>query len=315
MSVESKSKEIINEISKVVIGQEQFLNHLTVAFLSGGHVLMEGVPGLGKTLTAKALAHTVNADFKRIQFTPDLLPSDIVGTKIFDLKNNEFTLKKGPVFTNILLADEINRTPPKTQSALLESMEERHVTIDGQTMDMADPFFVIATQNPIEYEGTYPLPEAQLDRFIMKLYVGYFTQSCENDLLKKYTGDFESSHKDIDNLNTIISYQDLQECRHEIANVRVDEGIINYITSITAATRKSPAIALGGSPRASIALLLCSKTVAAMNGRDFVTPEDVIDVSLSVLRHRIILKPEAGLDGLDADKILRNLIGKVEVPR
>lgn len=315
MFVQEKSKQIIQEISKVLIGQEDFVRHLTVAFLTGGHVLMEGVPGLGKTLSAKALAKTVDCDYKRVQFTPDLMPTDILGTKVFDLKKTEFYLKKGPVFTNILLADEINRTPPKTQSALLEAMEEGHVTIDGETMRLGNPFFVMATQNPVEYEGTYPLPEAQLDRFLMKLNITYFSQEDENNLLKKYKGEFEGSHKDVDNLKTVINYEELTECRKEINGVICEDGVINYITSITNATRKSPAIILGGSPRSSIALLLCAKTTAAMNGRDFVTPEDVIDISLPVLRHRIILKPEAEIDGLNSDSVLSAFIKKIEVPR
>lgn len=315
MTVQSKSKQIISEISKVVIGQEEFISHLVIAFLTGGHVLMEGVPGLGKTLAAKSLASVTSCDFKRVQFTPDLMPSDITGTNVFNIKTSSFYLKKGPVFTNILLADEINRTPPKTQAALLEAMEEKQVTIDGETLNLGTPFFVIATQNPIEYEGTYPLPEAQLDRFLMKLYIGYFTQSNENNLLKKYCAGFEGSHYDISNLTSVCNAEDIAECRREIQAVKVEDGVVNYITSIVCATRKSTAIFLGGSPRASIALLLCAKTIAAMSGRDFVTPEDVQDIALPVLRHRIILKPEAGIDGLSADSVLRNIIGKIEVPR
>jgi len=315
MTVQLKSKEIISEISKVVIGQEEFIGHLVIAFLTGGHVLMEGVPGLGKTLAAKSLASVTSCEFKRVQFTPDLMPSDITGTNVFNIKTSSFYLKKGPIFTNILLADEINRTPPKTQAALLEAMEEKQVTIDGETLPLGSPFFVIATQNPIEYEGTYPLPEAQLDRFLMKLYIGYFTQNNENNLLKKYCAGFEGSHNDISNLNSVCNAEDIAECRREIQAVKVEDGVVNYITSIVCATRKSTAIFLGGSPRASIALLLCAKTIAAMSGRDFVTPEDVQDIALPVLRHRIILKPEAGIDGLSADSVLRNIIGKIEVPR
>ncbi len=315
MFVKEKSEQIINEVSKVLIGQDEFVRHLVVAFLTGGHVLMEGVPGLGKTLSAKALAKTVDCEYKRVQFTPDLMPTDIIGTKVFDLKKTEFYLKKGPIFTNILLADEINRTPPKTQSALLEAMEEGHVTIDGETMELGDPFFVMATQNPIEYEGTYPLPEAQLDRFLMKLNITYFSQEDENNLLKKYKEGFVSSHKEVESLETCLTYEELVKCREEISRVICEDGVINYITSISNATRKSPAIILGGSPRSSISMLLCAKTTAAMNGRDFVTPEDVLDIALPVLRHRVILKPEAEVDGLDPDTVLNAFIRKIEVPR
>jgi MoxR-like ATPase len=315
MFVRDKSQEIINEITKVIIGQGEFITNVVNAFLSGGHVLIEGVPGLGKTLTAKVFAKVINCDFKRIQFTPDLMPSDITGTKVFNLKKSEFYLQKGPVFTNILLADEINRTPPKTQSALLEAMEEKHVTIDGETLPLDEPFFVLATQNPIEYEGTYPLPEAQLDRFMMKLHIGYFSQDYENELLKKYNEDFESSHNIIDSITPVCSFEDIKKCRKEILNVKVEDGVVNYITSIVNATRRSPSIMLGGSPRASIALLLASKTAAAMLGRDFVTPDEVKEMALPVLRHRIILRPEAGIDGLNADAVINAILNKVEVPR
>lgn len=315
MTVEQKSKQIIDELSKVVIGQEDFLRHLLIAFISGGHVLMEGVPGLGKTLTAKSLAKAVKSDFKRVQFTPDLMPSDIIGTNVFNAKEAEFYLKKGPVFTNILLADEINRTPPKTQSALLEAMEERSVTIDGETMKLPSPFFVIATQNPLEYEGTYPLPEAQLDRFLMKLYVNYISRESEDQLLRGYKGNFTGAHARVEEIAPVISPEDLAECRAEIAAVNIEEGVLHYITGITFATRQSMQIMLGASPRASIALLLCARTAAAMSGRDYVLPEDVVDVALPVLRHRVILRPEAGTSGVNVDNVLMNVIRKVEIPR
>ena len=315
MTVEQKSKQIIDELSKVVIGQDDFLRHLLIAFISGGHVLMEGVPGLGKTLTAKSLAKAVKSDFKRVQFTPDLMPSDIIGTNVFNAKDAEFYLKKGPVFTNILLADEINRTPPKTQSALLEAMEERSVTIDGETMKLPSPFFVIATQNPLEYEGTYPLPEAQLDRFLMKLYVNYISRESEDQLLRGYQGNFTGAHARVEEIAPVITPEDLAECRAEIAAVNIEEGVLHYITGITFATRQSMQIMLGASPRASIALLLCARTAAAMSGRDYVLPEDVVDVALPVLRHRVILRPEAGTSGVNVDNVLMNVIRKVEIPR
>ncbi|WP_010249898.1 AAA family ATPase [Acetivibrio cellulolyticus] len=310
-----KANAIIGEVSKIVVGQYEFIEYMVTAFLSGGHVLIEGVPGLAKTLASKIMAKVIDAEFKRVQFTPDLMPADIIGTKVFDPKKTEFFLKKGPLFTNIFLADEINRTPPKTQAALLEAMEEKSISIDGETYKLGETFMVLATQNPVEYEGTYPLPEAQLDRFLMKLKVDYIPQKFENMLLQKYNSGFNSKEIDNQNISAVCSFEDLKRCRMEIQSVQVNEGIINYITSIIAATRNSPNLILGASPRASIALLLTSKTYAAIQGRNFVIPEDVKELALPVLRHRIIVKPEAGIDGLTNDDAVKNILSKVEVPR
>jgi len=310
-----KAKAIIEEISKIVVGQYQFIEHMVVALLTGGHVLIEGVPGLAKTLASKVMSRAIDADFKRVQFTPDLMPADITGTKVFDPKKTEFFLKKGPLFTDIFLADEINRTPPKTQAALLEAMEERAISIDGETHKLSDMFMVLATQNPVEYEGTYPLPEAQLDRFLMKLMVDYMPQKFENMLLQKYNSGFNSKEIDNQNINMVCTFEDIKRCREEIQGVQVNEGIINYITSIVRATRNSPNLALGASPRASIALLLTAKTYAAMDGRNYVIPEDIKELALPVLRHRIVIKPEAGIDGISNDDAIKNILAKVEVPR
>ncbi|MDP4179671.1 MAG: MoxR family ATPase [Bacillota bacterium] len=310
-----KSKAIIDEVSKVVVGQYGFIEQMVVVLLSGGHILIEGVPGLAKTLAAKVMAKTIRAEFKRVQFTPDLMPADITGTKIYDSKLGGFYLKRGPLFTNIFLADEINRTPPKTQAALLESMEERAITIDGETNKLNEPFIVVATQNPVEYEGTYPLPEAQLDRFMMKLTVDYMPQKFENMMLEKCASGFNSHNIEDININTVCDFEDIQKCREEILKVEVNEGIINYITSIVRATRNSPSLVLGASPRASISILYAAKTIAAMQGRNFVMPEDIKEIAVPVLRHRIILKPEASIDGLRSDDAIINILNKVEVPR
>ncbi|MCX7843193.1 MAG: MoxR family ATPase [Clostridia bacterium] len=312
---QEKAKAVIDEVSKIVIGQYEFIEQMVVVMLAGGHALIEGVPGLAKTLAAKVMAKTVRSEFKRVQFTPDLMPADITGTKVFDAKSGSFYLKKGPLFTNIFLADEINRTPPKTQAALLEAMEERAITIDGETHSLQEPFMVLATQNPVEYEGTYPLPEAQLDRFMMKLVVDYIPQKFENMLLVKYNSGFSSYNLENEKISPVCSFEDIKRCRQEIQAVQVESGIINYITSITRATRNSPSLILGASPRASISLLLAAKTFAAMQGRSFVTPDDVKDIAIPVLRHRIVLKPEAGIDGLKTDDVARSILNKVEVPR
>lgn len=309
------TKSIIEEVSKVVVGQYGIIEQMVVSLLTGGHVLIEGVPGLAKTLSSKVISKTIKAEFKRVQFTPDLMPADIIGTKIYDQKKGEFYLKRGPLFTNIFLADEINRTPPKTQAALLEAMEERSITIDGETYKLDEPFMVIATQNPVEYEGTYPLPEAQVDRFLMKLIIDYVPQKFENILLQKFDSGFDSKELEKEDIKQVCTFEDIKKAREEIRNVRVSEEIINYITSVVRATRNSNNLMLGASPRASIALLTTCKTYAAMQGRNFVIPEDIRELCLSILRHRVILKPEAGIDGFKTDDVILNILSKVEVPR
>ena len=288
---------------------------MVIALFVRGHVLLEGVPGTAKTLAAKTLAHLVRADFKRVQFTPDLMPSDIVGTQVFDVNTSKFFLKHGPVFTNVLLADEINRAPAKTQAALLEAMEERHVTIEGERTILPEPFIVMATQNPVEYEGTYPLPEAQLDRFLFKTIVHYPPLEAEADILRRYHRGFDA-HKLADaGLNPILGPDDLIELRKEIDSVTVEDGILLYITKLSDATRQATDLALGASPRASIAMLLASKAYAAIQGRNYVVPDDVKLVALPVMRHRILLKPEAEIEGLNPDGIIQRILASVDVPR
>lgn len=302
------------ELHKVIVGYDSILELLLVSFFTSGHVLLEGVPGTAKTLMVKTLSMVLDLEFRRIQFTPDLMPSDVVGTNVFDLDTGKFHLKKGPVFTNLLLADEINRAPPKTQAALLEAMEERQVTIDGVSYLLPD-FMVCATQNPIEYEGTYPLPEAQLDRFMMKLQIPYPHASEENDILTLYQSGFDAHRLDRIRFEYTISHEELQQIKEEIFTIKVQPEVIEYITNVVRATRESPHLVLGASPRASVVLLLTSKSFAAMQGESFVTPDVVKVLSLPVLRHRIILKPEAEIEGMTPDAVIRECLEKVEVPR
>lgn len=309
------SDKIKSEIGKAVINQGQMTDFALAALFTGGHVLLEGVPGLAKTLWVRALAQAIDSDFKRVQFTSDLMPSDILGTKIFNQQINGFELKKGPLFTSLFLADEINRTPPKTQSALLEVMEERAITIDGETHVLPEPFLVVATQNPLEYEGTYPLPEALTDRFLMKLVVGYPGLPAEKTILSMYHSGFNSKRIETSNIGKVCSATDIAACRAEIDKVIVDDGIFNYILSIVETTRRINVISTGASPRGSIALLTSAKTSAAINGRDFVTPDDVRELTLPVLRHRIMLKPEAEIDGVKPDKVLLDILSQVKAPR
>ncbi len=309
------TEKIKNEIHKVVINQTELTDMALTALLSGGHILIEGVPGLAKTLWARVFARTLSIDFKRTQFTADLMPSDILGTKIFDMKKSEFELKKGPLFTNLFLADEINRTPPKTQSALLEVMEERSITIDGEINKLPEPFLVIATQNPVEYEGTYPLPEALTDRFMMKLLLTYPGVAAEKKMLQMYDSGFDSTHLEDSFVEPVCSSEDFIKCKEEIKNVKVDESIFNYIVSIIETTRRVNVVSIGSSPRGTISLLLNAKTYAAMNGRDFVIPDDIKELAVPILRHRIILKPEAEIDGLKTDKVIENILSSVKVPR
>lgn len=302
-----------SEIGKVIIGQESMVEHLLVALLSNGHVLIEGVPGVAKTITAKLLAKTIDVDFSRIQFTPDLMPSDILGTSIFNVKNSEFEFKKGPIFSSFILIDEINRSPAKTQSALFEVMEERHITMDGQQYQMDEPFLVIATQNPIEHEGTYRLPEAQLDRFLFKINVGYPNLHQEVEIIKNQ---HENKLQDkTDAVNKVISGSQLKNYQQIVKDVVVETQLLEYIAKIIVNTRENQFLYLGASPRASLALLTASKAFAAVRGRDFVTPEDIKEASYAVLRHRIMVSPEREMEGLTADEIIRQILEVIEIPR
>lgn len=303
------------EADKVLVGLAEPFELLVVALLTGGHVLLEGVPGTAKTLMAKTLARLVQTEFTRIQFTPDMMPSDILGTSVFDINSGKFYLKRGPIFTNLLLADEINRAPAKTQSALLEAMEERQVNLDGTRYPLSAPFMVVATQNPIEYEGTYPLPEAQLDRFLFKVLVPYSPLEDEVELLRRYHRGFDAHDLDAAGLQPVLSAEGLARARELAVQVIVEEGILNYIAQIAAASRRSTDLILGASPRASTHVLLASKVYAALQGRDYVSPDDVKYILFPVLRHRIVLKPEAEIEGLDADAVIQRLLRQVEVPR
>ncbi len=315
MTLAQLYEQVKVEVAKVIVGQEEVFEQVMVAFLSGGHVLLEGVPGVAKTLIAKTLARLIDAGFGRIQFTADLMPSDVVGTQVFEINKGTFYLKKGPVFTNIVLADEINRAPAKTQSALLEAMEERQVTIEGVRYPLDPPFMVLATQNPVEYEGTYPLPEAQLDRFLFKVVVPYPSEAAEVEIVRRYHQGFDAHNLESSGLQTVVKPVDLPALHAEIQAVTVEEGILTYITQIAAATRRSPDLILGGSPRAAIATLLTAKSYAALQGRTYVSPDDVKHVLLPTYRHRIILRPEAEIEGLDADAVLRRIVAGVPAPR
>ncbi|MEW5938901.1 MAG: MoxR family ATPase [Chloroflexota bacterium] len=303
------------EADKVLVGLEEPFELLVVALFTGGHVLLEGVPGTAKTLMAKTLAHEVQARFTRIQFTPDLMPSDILGTSVFDISSGQFHLKKGPVFTQLLLADEINRAPAKTQSALLEAMEELQVNLEGQRHPLDMPFMVVATQNPIEYEGTYPLPEAQLDRFMFKVLVPYSPQNVEVEVLRRYHHGFNAHDLVEAGLTSILTSQQVMDIRRTVRDVVVEDGILDYVTRIAAASRVSPDLVLGASARASTHVLLASKTFAALQGRTYVIPDDVKTMVAPVYRHRILLKPEAEIEGLNADAVIQRMLGNVEVPR
>jgi MoxR-like ATPase len=306
---------ILNELRKTIVGQDEVIEQILVAVLAEGHALIEGVPGTAKTLTVKTLAHIMGAGFSRIQFTPDLMPSDITGTNVFNMQTSQFSLRHGPIFTDILLADEINRTPPKTQAALLEAMEERQATIDGETYPLSPLFTVLATENPIEYEGTYPLPEAQLDRFLMKILIDYPEAAEEEEIVARWDAGFNSRHLDHVQLVQLSDGAAIQKCRAEVREMKMEPGVQKYIVEIVRKSRSHPTILYGASPRASVALLLCSKALAAIRGREFPTPNDVRDVALPVLRHRLALRAEAELDGATPDAVVSDIIRTVEVPR
>jgi MoxR-like ATPase len=304
-----------DEIGKVVVGQEGTLSGLVSALLVRGHVLLEGVPGTAKTLLVKTLAAALDLQFKRVQFTPDLMPADVIGQLIYDSGDQTFRFREGPVFTNILLADEINRTPPKTQAALLEAMEERQVSVEGETRPLPEPFIVVATQNPIEYEGTYPLPEAQLDRFLYKLQVGYPTFEQETEVLARHDQGLDPHDLAKAGVRPVTSAGDLERARREIDGVRVEPSVLSYMVAVVRATRDTPSLSLGVSPRGAANLLHAAKSWAWLAGRTFVTPDEVKAVAKPVLRHRIQLRPELELEGATPDGVLDGILTSVPVPR
>lgn len=303
------------EVGKVVVGQREVIDQVLIALLCEGHALLEGVPGIAKTLIVRALSLAISADFNRIQFTPDLMPSDVIGTNIFDPSTSKFSLRRGPIFTGLLLADEINRTPPKTQAALLEAMQEKRVTIDGESHGLDDIFTVLATQNPVEYEGTYPLPEAQLDRFMFKIIVGYPALETEVEMLARYNDGFRSVRLEEAGMKPAIDVPGIVKLRQIVSSVVVQKPVADYIARLVRRTRENPGLILGASPRASIYLLLGSKAVAAINGRGFVIPDDIKQIAAPVLRHRLILRPEAEIEGITPDRVVESTLAEVEVPR
>ncbi|MCL5104118.1 MAG: MoxR family ATPase [Armatimonadetes bacterium] len=306
---------IRREMAKAVVGQIDVIDQILIALACEGHVLLEGVPGIAKTLIVRALSLAVSADFNRVQFTPDLMPSDVIGTSVFDPSKGAFNLRKGPIFTGLFLADEINRTPPKTQAALLEAMQERQVTIDGTTHALDPIFTVFATQNPIEYEGTYPLPEAQLDRFMFKVVVPYPAYETEVEMLSRYNAGFRSARLEDAGIQSAVDVQAVLGLRASVARVTVGQPIVEYVAKLVRKTRENRNLTLGASPRASIYLLLGSKAVAAMNGRDYVIPDDIKHIAAPVLRHRLILRPESEIEGLTPERIIETILAEVEVPR
>ena len=313
--IASTIAHIQSELRKIIVGQDEPIEQILVALLAEGHALIEGVPGTAKTLTVKTLARIINAGFDRIQFTPDLMPSDITGTNVFNVATSTFNLRRGPVFTDILLADEINRTPPKTQAALLEAMEERQVTIDGDTYPLSPLFTVLATENPIEYEGTYPLPEAQLDRFLMKILIDYPAAEHEQQVVANWDAGFNARRLDQVDIQPLSDSNAISQCRFDVRNARIEPGVQRYVVDIVRRSRSHPLVHYGGSPRASVALLLCSKALAAIRGRDFTTPDDVRDISRPVLRHRLVLRAEAELDGATPDAVITDILKSADVPR
>jgi MoxR-like ATPase len=304
---------IKQELGSVIVGQSKMIDQLLVAILSNGHVLLEGVPGVAKTITAKLLAKTLNIGFSRIQFTPDLMPSDILGTSIFDLKKSEFEFKKGPVFSNLILIDEINRAPAKTQAALFEVMEERQITIDGSAYILETPFLVIATQNPIEQEGTYRLPEAQLDRFLFKIAIDYPKLDEEITIIQREH--VLQSQGKLENIKTVLSAIEIKNYQALVKQILVEQNLLEYIAKIVVNTRENAFLYLGASPRASIAILNAAKGFAAIRGRDFVTPEDIKDAAIPVLQHRVIVTPEREMEGITSTEIIKQILETVEIPR
>ncbi len=311
--LDALTKAVKTEISNHIIGQNELIDLLLIALFADGHVLIEGAPGVAKTLSAKLLAHTLNMKFKRLQFTPDLMPSDIIGTSIFNVKTSDFEFKRGPLFANIVLADEINRSPAKTQAALFEAMEERQITVDGTTYPLDLPFMVLATQNPIEQEGTYRLPEAQLDRFLFKIKVDY--PALEHETIMLQNVHTKAALTDFSKITKVLTITQLLQLRSLVSRVIVENHLLQYIVQIVNSTRKNPALFLGASPRASIAILNAAKANACLQNRDFVSPDDIKYVTLPVLRHRVQLTPEKEMEGIAVESVIQQILDKIEVPR